>query len=73
MGCIRKISLSPWMPGILKESVQRTLHAIDGCSKLGISQSTLIENETWKKVASRLLKNDMPIRRPGGRVRARRA
>ena len=67
MGCIRKITLSPWMPVMLKESVRRTLHAIDGCSKLQMSQSTLIENETWKKVAGRLLKSG-----PGGRVRARR-
>ena len=65
MSCIRRITLSPWMPGMLKESVRQTLRAIDGCSNLEIAQSTLIENETWKNVASRLLNNGKPIRRPG--------
>ena len=69
IGCIRKITLSPWMPRILKESVRQTLCAIDDCSNLQIAQSTLIENETWKKVASKLLNNGMRIRQPGGRVR----
>ena len=52
--CIRRITLSPWMPKTLTTSVRRTLRAINGCSKLQIARSTLIENETWKKMARRL-------------------
>lgn len=52
--CIRRITLSPWMPSQVRDSVRDVLRAIDGCSELSISYSTLIENETWKSFTSRV-------------------
>jgi hypothetical protein len=54
--CIARITLSPWMPAPLVDSVKRALHIIDGCSRLKVYRSTLIENEKWKKAANPGLK-----------------
>jgi len=45
---LRRITLSPWMSKALAKSVKTNLRAIDGCARLPISQSTLVENEAWK-------------------------
>ena len=49
---IRRITLSPWMSKALAESVKANLRAIDGCARLQVSQSTLVENEAWKSSAA---------------------
>jgi hypothetical protein len=51
LGCIHRISLSPWMPQPLSDSVKETIRSIDGCENLRISRSTLVENDRWKGVA----------------------
>jgi hypothetical protein len=50
---IRRITLSPWIHKDLYKSVKLTLRAIEGCSGLKISRSTLIENEKWQRLASK--------------------
>jgi hypothetical protein len=54
LGAITRISLSPWMPSSLSESVASTLRLIDGCSDLKVSRSTLVENEKWKDIAKKV-------------------
>lgn len=53
LGAIARITLSPWMPLPLANEVRELLRAIDGCAKLKVSRSTLLENETWKRLAQR--------------------
>lgn len=53
LGHIKRITLSPWLAAPLAESVKGTLKAIDGCSKIKIYRSTLIDNPDWKKLAGR--------------------
>lgn len=48
IACIRSVSLSPWMHPSLSKSTVAAIRAIDGCSKLKVSRSTLISNEQWK-------------------------
>jgi hypothetical protein len=55
LSCIRYISLSPWLPSNLKDSVVSALRGIDGCNKLRVSKSTLISNEEWKKLARKAI------------------
>ncbi len=50
LGCIRSISLSPWMPLGVADDTRRVLRSIDGCAGLRVSRSTLISNEEWKKL-----------------------
>ncbi len=54
LGWIRRVTLSPWMPKRLRDSMTETLRAIKGCSKLAVSRSTLIDNETWKNFTARV-------------------
>lgn len=51
LDCIECITLSPWMPEDLADAVKSTLKGIMGCEELRIYQSTLIENERWKRFA----------------------
>ena len=48
---ITLITLSPWMPVNLSNSVKETIKNIPGCSKLEVRRSTLTQNEKWKAVA----------------------
>ena len=48
---IQRVNLSPWMPGTFSNAVKETIRSIDGCAKLKIVRSTLVENERWKGVA----------------------
>ena len=49
---IEKITLSPWLPRTVAVNVKKSLQSIEGCSKLSIKQSTLIDNESWKEFAT---------------------
>jgi hypothetical protein len=46
---IERITLSPWMPKNISDSVQRTIHHMPGASKLEVMRSTLIQSDTWAK------------------------
>ncbi|HRN87406.1 DUF2971 domain-containing protein [Hyphomicrobium sp.] len=48
LGAIRRINLSPWMPGALSDSVKETIRSIPGCENIRLNRSTLVENEQWK-------------------------
>ena len=50
IGCIRSVSLSPWMHSSLSTSTVNSIRAITGCAKLKVSRSTLISNEQWKSL-----------------------
>jgi hypothetical protein len=54
LGCIRRITLSPWMPSALAASVKETLKLLPGCADMEISHSTLTENEVWKSFTARI-------------------
>jgi len=49
---ILRITLSPWMARPLVDTVKATLKQIEGCERMRIYQSTLIENNKWKKAAN---------------------
>lgn len=53
LDCINRITLSPWLPTSLADSVKALLKKISGCSELEVVRSTLIENQEWKKLAGR--------------------
>lgn len=52
LGAISRITLSPWLPLPLADEVRKLLRSIDGCAKLGVARSTLLENENWKRLAN---------------------
>jgi hypothetical protein len=53
LSSIRLITLSPWLPASVAPAVTETVHRIDGCAKIKVSSSTLIENSRWKAAISK--------------------
>lgn len=45
---VQKVTLSPWMPETVAESVISVIREIEGCADLRINRSTLVENRRWK-------------------------
>jgi len=46
---VNKITLSPWLSDTLVDSIRNVIKTIDGCEKLTIKHSTLIDNSGWKR------------------------
>jgi hypothetical protein len=53
LSCITRIRLSPWMSPAVEGAVISSLNAIPGCREIKIRRSSLVNNETWKQLASR--------------------
>lgn len=51
---IERVTLSPWLTKTVAKHVKSTIKSIDGCSKLRVYSSTLIDNENWKKFSSKV-------------------
>jgi hypothetical protein len=51
--CIEMIIFNPWIPKPVFESVKMVIRKINGCNKIRISRSTLIDNEAWKKISEK--------------------
>jgi hypothetical protein len=45
---IQKITLSPWMPKAVAESVIKVIHGIKDCEAMTVNYSTLLQSEVWK-------------------------
>jgi hypothetical protein len=48
ISCIKRITLSPWIPAALTAPVKDTIRRVKGCAHLKVTRSTLIGNEQWK-------------------------
>jgi len=48
LGCISRIVLSPWSNTPLANAIKATIHEIDGCARLKVYRTNLIDNERWK-------------------------
>ena len=48
---ITRVTLNPWLSAPLADAVKRTIKSTPGCTALKVYQTTLLENETWKKAA----------------------
>jgi len=46
---IDRITLSPWTPTALADTLKETIREIPGCRLIKVARSTLISNERWKK------------------------
>jgi hypothetical protein len=49
LSCIQKITLSPWSPRSVAETVMKIIHGIDGCDRLKVSPSSLLDNSRWRE------------------------
>jgi len=46
---ISSIVLSPWLPEAVAGEIKEVIRGIDGCSKINIFRTTLIDNAEWQK------------------------
>jgi len=69
---IDRIYLNPWLPTSVADSVIDTLLDLDGCGKLDIRHSRLIDSSTWKKAGDRVAGKDAEGKRSSTRRGTRR-
>lgn len=50
---IKRITISPWLNDGLAEAIWETIRSIDGCKSLVVGQSSLVNNNEWKKLGAR--------------------
>jgi hypothetical protein len=51
LGCISRVTLNPWLAPPLAGALKTAIKQIPGCTGLKVYQTTLLENERWKKAA----------------------
>jgi hypothetical protein len=49
LSCIDWITLSPWMPKNVADSVKKTIRRVPGAGAIEVTGSTLVQNDTWAK------------------------
>jgi hypothetical protein len=49
--CISRVTLNPWAPPPLAKAMKTAIKQVAGCAGLKVYQTTLLENERWKKAA----------------------
>lgn len=49
LNCIGEITLSPWLSKTVAKSVGELVHRIDGCDKIPVHHSTLLESKKWQE------------------------
>lgn len=47
---VRRVTLSPWLPEPVATSVTAIIRGIQGCAKLPVNRSSLVDNAGWKSV-----------------------
>lgn len=49
LAVVRKVTLSPWLPDSVADSVTSIIQRIDGCGRILVNRSSLIDNSGWRK------------------------
>jgi hypothetical protein len=52
LNMIRRITLSPWLSKALVDATKKTIRSVDGCDRLLIAQSQLVEFQKWIDLAT---------------------
>jgi hypothetical protein len=51
--CIDRITINPWVNDKLADAIWETVRGISDCASLTVGQSSLINNNEWKKIGAR--------------------
>jgi len=52
LSCIRRITLSPWLPEAVSQTVTKVLKQLPDCATIQVGRSSLLETSRWKAVVS---------------------
>ena len=55
LSCIKKISVNPWAPKQFFYVIRDIIRGIEGCSNIRIGQSSLINNNEWKRLGGSIV------------------
>jgi len=61
---IKGITLSPWLPPTLIDSLKIALKSLPGCGDVRIQKTTLRDNPKWKRAVQRVVHSNESSRRP---------
>jgi len=53
---IERIIFNPWIPEPVFKSVKDVINKIDGCDRIEIDQTPLLDNEKWKKTGEKYIR-----------------
>jgi hypothetical protein len=56
---IRKISINPWAHESFYEAIKTTIKTLDGCEKIKVGQSSLINNIEWCRIGDKIAKQKL--------------
>jgi len=51
IACVREVTLSPWMPEPIANSVKEVIKRMDGCEHIKVHRSNLLDTDRWKRIA----------------------
>lgn len=54
LGCIERITLSPWLPSSTSKTVKNIIWDIPGCAEIDLIRTGVLENTVWKNIANKL-------------------
>lgn len=52
---IKSITVSPWMPQTLLDSVKTAIHSIDGCKDVRVQKTNIREHDRWMGATKRIV------------------
>ncbi len=53
---IKKVSVNPWAPDAFFEVIKKTIANINGCEKLTVGKSSLVNNKEWRSFGDDIVK-----------------
>lgn len=54
LSIVDRIVMNPWMPEAVAKHVKATIQGLEGCERLKVYRTTLVDNKAWKKFASNM-------------------
>lgn len=50
LATISKIVINPWLPRTVSDSIKAQIQTIEGCQRMRVQRTTLVDNEEWKRI-----------------------
>lgn len=54
LNSIERITLSPWIPLPISNTVKEVIRNIDGCDSIQLLKTGMVENKVWKSIANNI-------------------
>ncbi len=58
LGMVEQVVLNPWLPKPTFQAVKKVIQSIDGCSELPVLRATMVQSDSWQKLALHVVAED---------------